>query len=167
MFRNLVLGWFDQDHSFGDFVSAMFAGNVREMNYYMNEVALNTFSYFDAGNRPSERKEPERFYHGFVLGLMVDKAENYIVKSNRESGLGRYDVVMEPKDIRDVAVIMEFKVFDREDEEETLDDTAMNALKQIEDRRYETDLLQRGIPDERIYRYGFAFEGEKCLIRKG
>jgi hypothetical protein len=98
---------------------------------------------------------------------MVDKAENYIVKSNRESGLGRYDVVMEPKDIRDVAVITEFKVFDREDEEETLDDTARNALKQIEDRRYETDLLQRGIPDERIYRYGFAFEGEKCLIRKG
>ena len=167
MFRNLVLGWFDQDHSFGDFVYAMFAGNVREMNHYMNKVALNTFSFFDAGNKPSERKEPERFYHGFVLGLIVDKAGSYMVKSNRESGLGRYDVVMEPKDAKDVAVIMEFKVFDKEDKEETLEDTARNALRQIAEKRYETDLLQRGIPDERIYRYGFAFEGEKCLIRKG
>ena len=167
MFRNLVLGWFDQDHSFGDFVYAMFAGNVREMNHYMNKVALNTFSFFDVGNKPSERKEPERFYHGFVLGLIVDKAGSYMVKSNRESGLGRYDVVMEPKDAKDVAVIMEFKVFDKEDKEETLEDTARNALRQIAEKRYETDLLQRGIPDERIYRYGFAFEGEKCLVRKG
>jgi hypothetical protein len=145
----------------------MFAGNVREMNYYMNEVALNTLSYFDAGSRPSGRKEPERFYHGFVLGLIVDKAGSYMVKSNRESGLGRYDVVMEPKDVGDIAVIMEFKVFDKEDSEETLEDTAQNALRQIADRRYDTDLIQRGIPADRIYRYGFAFEGEKCLIRKG
>jgi hypothetical protein len=168
MFRDLILRWFDKGtDSFGDFVSAMFAGNVREMNYYMNEVALNTFSYFDTGHKPSGRKEPERFYHGFVLGLIVDKAGSYMVKSNRESGLGRYDVVMEPKDVGDIAVIMEFKVFDKEDREETLEDTAQNALRQIADRRYDTDLIQRGIPADRIYRYGFAFEGEKCLIRKG
>ena len=61
----------------------------------MNDVALNTFSYFDAGNKPSEKKEPERFYHGFVLGLMVDKAKDYIVKSNRESGFGRYNLFVE------------------------------------------------------------------------
>jgi hypothetical protein len=144
----------------------MFAGNVREMNYYMNEVALNTFSYFDAGSRPSGRKEPERFYHGFVQGLIVDKAGSYMVKSNRESGLGRYDVVMEPKDASDIAIIMEFKLLDKEDGEETLEDTARNALRQIADRKYDTDLIQRGFPVERIYRYGFAFEGEKCLIRK-
>ncbi len=168
MFRDLILRWFDKGtDSFGDFVSAMFAGNVREMNYYMNEVALNTFSYFYTGHKPSGRKEPERFYHGFVLGLIVDKAGSYMVKSNRESGLGRYDVVMEPKDVGDIAVIMEFKVFDKEDSEETLEDTAQNALRQIADRRYDTDLIQRGIPTDRIYRYGFAFEGEKCLIRKG
>jgi hypothetical protein len=168
MFRDLILRWFDKGtDSFGDFVSAMFAGNVREMNYYMNEVALNTFSYFDTRHKPSGRKEPERFYHGFVLGLIVDKAGSYMVKSNRESGLGRYDVVMEPKDVGDIAVIMEFKVFDKEDSEETLEDTARNALRQIADRRYDTDLIQRGIPADRIYRYGFAFEGEKCLIRKG
>ena len=98
---------------------------------------------------------------------MVDKADDYIIKSNRESGYGRYDVVMEPKDINDVAVIMEFKVHDKEDGEGSLEDTAANALQQIEEKKYDTDLLQRGIPAERIYKYGFAFEGETCLIRKG
>ncbi len=166
MFSRMIEGWFAQTEDFGEFVSAMFKGDVRGMNRYMNEVALNTFSYFDTGRRPSDRKSPERFYHGFVLGLIVDKAEDYMVKSNRESGYGRYDVVMEPKDVKDVAVIMEFKVFDTEDEEKELADTAANALKQIEDRKYDVDLLQRGIPAEHILKYGFAFEGEKCLIRK-
>ena len=101
-----------------------------------------------------------------MLGLIVDKADAYMVKSNRGSGFGRYDVVMEPKDVGKVAVIMEFKVFDAEDGEKELADTAANALKQIRDKRYDTDLLQRGIPAERIYQYGFAFQGEKCLIRK-
>jgi len=73
---------------------------------------------------------------------------------------------MEPKDASDIAIIMEFKLLDKEDGEETLEDTARNALRQIADRKYDTDLIQRGIPAERIYRYGFAFEGEKCLIRK-
>jgi len=167
MFDKMIKGWFEENFAFNDFVSAMFKGSVREMNRYMNDVALTTFSYFDVGNRPSGRKEPERFYHGFVLGLLVDNAKNYVVKSNRESGYGRYDVVMEPKDVNDVAVIMEFKVFDTEDEESTLADTAANALKQIEEKQYDTDLLNRGISAENILKYGFAFEGEKCLIQKG
>ena len=167
MFYRLVKDWFDGTYDFNEFVSDMFSGDVRSMNHYMNRVALNTFSYFDTGKKPSGRKEPERFYHGFVLGLLVDKADGYMLKSNRESGFGRYDVVMEPKDSKDVAVIMEFKVFDKEDTEAGLEDTAKNALKQIEDKRYEMDLLQRGIPKERILKYGFAFEGEEYLIRKG
>ena len=167
MFHKMVKGWFEKTASFHEFVTAMFRGDVRSMNHYMNKVALNTFSYFDTGRHPSEKKEPERFYHGFVLGLLVDKAENYMLKSNRESGLGRYDVVMEPKNIKDPAVIMEFKVFDEEDEEKTLQDTAQNALDQIRERHYAADLLQRGIPDERILKYGFAFQGETCLIRRG
>ena len=84
------------------------------MNAYMNRVAINTFSYFDTGKRPSG-DEPERFYHGFVLGLVVDLQDRYRITSNRESGYGRYDVMLEPKDPkRDDPVIMEFKVFDQD-----------------------------------------------------
>ena len=109
--------------------------------------------------------KPERFYHGFVLGLLVENAKNYLVKSNRESGFGRYDVVIEPKDASKTAVIIEFKVFDKVDGEKTLEDTALHALQQIEEKKYDTDLLARGIMQNRILKYGFAFEGEKCLIR--
>ena len=167
MFETMIEGWFAQTEDFGEFVTAMFKGDVKNMNRYMNRVALRTFSYFDVGNKPSEQKEPERFYHGFVLGLLVDKADGYIVKSNRESGYGRYDVVMEPKDTNDVAIIMEFKVFDEEDGEKELSDTAANALKQVEEKKYDTDLLQRGIAAENILKYGFAFAGEKCVIQRG
>ena len=166
MFIKMVYDWFAQTEDFGEFVNAMFNGAEDAMNDYMNEVALNTFSYFDSGKDKAGRRHPERFYHGFVLGLMVDKADSYMVKSNRESGYGRYDVIMEPKDTKNVAVIMEFKVLNQKAGEESLEDTAANALKQIEEKKYDTDLLQRGIPAENILKYGFAFEGEKCLIRK-
>ncbi len=168
MFEKMVAGWFKQDNSFNEFVKAMFSSDLRSMNQYMNRVALNTFSYFDAGKKPSEESEPEKFYHGFVLGLLVDNAKNYVLKSNRESGYGRYDVVLEPKDKKDVAVIIEFKVYDKEyDNENDLEDTAANALKQIEEKKYATDLIAQGIPEDNILKYGFAFQGKKCLIRGG
>lgn len=164
MFEKMIKNWFEKDSSFGEFISAMFRGDLRSMNHYMNKVALNTFSYFDTGTKPSEQTEPEKFYHGFVLGLLVDNAKDYIVKSNRESGFGRYDVVMEPKDRKNPAVILEFKVFDRRDGEEGLEDTAKNALLQIEEKRYDAELLAKGIAKEKILKYGLAFEGKKCLI---
>ena len=165
MFEKMVTGWFEKDGSFNEFVKAMFKRDLRGMNQYMNKVALNTFSYFDAGKKPSEEEEPEKFYHGFVLGLLVDNAKNYIVKSNRESGYGRYDVVLEPKNKSDVAVIIEFKVYDKEyDNEDDLKDTAANALLQIEEKQYAADLIAQGIPEDKIFKYGFAFKGKKCLI---
>lgn len=168
MFEKMVGGWFEKDRSFNEFVKAMFNRDLRGMNTYMNKVALNTFSYFDAGKKPSEKEEPEKFYHGFVLGLLVDNAKNYVVKSNRESGYGRYDVVLEPKNKNDVAVIIEFKVYDKEyDNEDDLKDTAANALAQIEEKKYAADLITQGISEDRILKYGFAFKGKKCLIVAG
>ena len=135
------------------------------MNHYMNKVALATFSYFDTGKKPSENAEPERFYHGFVLGLMVELADRFTITSNRESSFGRYDVMLEPlpDNTAGNAIIIEFKVHDKEDEK-TLQDTVKAALLQIEEKRYAAALEAKGIPVERIRTYGFAFEGKNVLI---
>lgn len=164
MFRSMIRDWFSgEDVPYNDFIKALLLGDVKAMNRYMNKVALATFSYFDTGNKPSDDTEPERFYHGFVLGLMVELAGRYRVTSNRESGFGRYDVMLEPRKKEDSAYVLEFKVYDPEDED-TLEDTVREALKQIEDKKYDRELTARGIPKERICHYGFAFEGKRVLI---
>ena len=166
MFSAMFKGWFKMSASnYNAFVGALLKGSLREMNLYMNDVALSTFSNFDTGKHPSERTQPERFYHGFVLGLLVELRDIYEVKSNRESGYGRYDVMLIPKnnDKKYNAIIIEFKVFDSCDES-TLEDTAKSALRQIEEKDYDAELVSIGIPKERIRHYGFAFEGKKVLI---
>ena len=166
MFSAMFKGWFKMSASnYNAFVGALLKGSLREMNVYMNDEALSTFSNFDTGKHPSERTQPERFYHGFVLGLLVEMRDIYEVKSNRESGYGRYDVMLIPKnnDKKYNAIIIEFKVFDSYDES-TLEDTAKSALRQIEEKDYDAELVSIGIPKERIRHYGFAFEGKKVLI---
>ena len=171
MFESMVRDWFaEDDSSYNDFIRALLMDDVKAMNIYMNRVALQSFSYFDTGNRPSG-EEPERFYHGFVLGLMVELADRYVLTSNRESGFGRYDVMLEPRRqdggkkggyCGDDAIIMEFKVQSRE--ERALSDTVKAALEQIEKKNYEAALVARGVPGERIRKYGFGFCGKRVLI---
>ncbi len=166
MFRQMIRKWFSRSAGgYNDFIKALLFDDVKGMNVYMNKVAMATFSYFDTGKSPSE-EAPERFYHGFVLGLMVEMADRYVLTSNRESGFGRYDVMLEPRRSGDVGIIMEFKVQDRTEEKE-LSDTANAALKQIKEKEYESVLIEKGIFKEKIRSYGFAFCGKQVLIKKG
>ncbi len=161
MFEDMVRDWFSENDYYNDFIKALLLGDVAAMNTYMNRVTREMFSYFDAGRNPYS--EPERFYHGFVLGLMVELSDRYVVTSNRESGFGRYDVMLEPRRVaEDDGILLEFKV--QSEGEKELSDTVTQALRQIQERDYQASLVAKGVPEDRIRKYGFAFCGKEVLI---
>lgn len=163
-FQKIIGRWFKNNSvRYNDFIKALFSDNVDYMNQYMNQITETVFSFFDTGNHSSDKTEPERFYHGFVLGLIADSGINYTITSNRESGPGRYDVLMEPKNIHDPAYILEFKVYNPK-KEDTLQDTLTAALTQIREKNYDAVLLAKGIAKDQIRHYGFAFMGKEVLI---
>ena len=167
MFERMIKDWFAGGaSSYSDFVNALLKGDLEEINEYMNRITTETFSFFDTGKNASKTAEAERFYHGFVLGLLAELRGRYVLTSNRESGFGRYDVMLEPFHKEDNAIIIEFKVF-RPAKENTLEDAVKAALDQIEEKGYAVSLEAKGIGAERIRKYGFAFEGKKVLIGQG
>lgn len=165
LFEDMVEGWFsDENVPYNEFIKALLVNDVDYMNEYINRVSQAIFSTFDTGKNPSDTAtNPERFYHGFVLGLIVELEGKYRISSNRESGFGRYDVMLEPMDKNENAYILEFKVFNPR-KERKLEDTVLNALNQIQEKDYDRELLARGIDPGKIYHYGFAFQGKNVLI---
>ena len=166
MFGTMIERWFGgADVPYNEFINAMLNGDIESMNEYMNRVTRGVISYFDTGKTPSD-EEPERFYHGLVLGLMVDQVDNYILNSNRESGYGRYDIMLEPIDKTNEkypGIVIEFKVINPR-KESSLEETVAVALKQIEEKNYDAELIKRGVKEENIHHYGFAFRGKEVLI---
>ena len=169
MFMVMASDWFGDADDYRPFVRALIRDNVEEMNIYLNRITKQVMSFFDSATHPSPEAQPERFYHGLVLGLLAELTGRYTLRSNRESGYGRYDVSLIPRmdsKTRDTdnGIIIEFKVMSPDEGEKTLEDTAKAALRQIEAKEYDTELRAQGIKAERVKKYGFAFEGKKVLI---
>ena len=163
MFQEMVRDWFASvEENYNDFIRAMLENDVDAMNEYINRITRVSFSYFDTGSDASG-EEPERFYHGFVLGLLVELQNRYQLRSNSESGFGRYDVMIEPEDQNGDAYILEFKVKNKR-KEANLEETLAAAKKQIEEKQYAAELISRGIAEDHIHSYGFVFEGKQVLI---
>lgn len=165
MFSSLFKGWFYQSRSnYNQFVKALLNSDLDAMNYYMNQISMATFSYFDMSGKEDGSGAPERFYHGFVLGLIADQTDQYEICSNRESGFGRYDVMMIPRkpgNRRCPAIIMEFKVHNSK-KEETLEETVDHALDQIEAMNYDAQLFARDLSEEKSDIMDLRLKVRKC-----
>ncbi len=167
IFQKMIHGWFANNrYGYQDFLKALLLGDIPNMNIFISKITLTAISFFDSGNRPSDQAEPERFYHGLVLGMMLSLGDRYVMTSNRESGFGRYDILLKPQSSADDGIIFEFKVINPETER-NLKDTAKAALEQIMDRKYAAVLQSEGIKRDSIRIYAFAFRGKEVLIDGG
>ncbi len=166
-FQKMIRGWFGVcKSSYNDFIRSLLHNDPDGMNEYLSRVAFVAVGSFDSAGKPSEQMQPEKFYHGLVLGMILDLRNKYVLTSNRESGFGRYDILLEPRSIADDAILFEFKVFHAK-KEKSLEDTVRAAIKQVIDKKYAAVLQEKGVPMEKIRVYGVAFKGKEVLVDGG
>ena len=150
-FRNKVIG-----NDLKSILKDLVTLNIEEYEEKFKILVREMFSYMDVGENTAEN-----FYHAFVLGMLVGLKDSYYVNSNRESGMGRYDIMLEPKDKNGNSFIMEFKVY-KEEKEKTIEETIENAKKQIEEKGYEQNLRERGFSN--ITKMVYAFKGKEVKM---
>ena len=159
LFQQIINDWFRNKVMGNDLKSILkdlVTLNLDEFERKFRVLVKEMFSYMDVGENTAEN-----FYHAFVLGMLVGLKDTYYVNSNRESGYGRYDIMLEPKDKNGNSFIMEFKVLD-DMEEKTIEDTIKNAKKQIEEKGYEKNLRERGF--ENITKIVYAFKDKEVKM---
>ncbi|MGM0508780.1 MAG: AAA family ATPase [Fusobacteriota bacterium] len=160
LYNKIISNWFDENMSGQDekyMLKSLIEGELDIFEEIFCDYVENAFSYFDVGE-----SESEKFYHAFVLGLMIKLRDSYIIKSNRESGYGRYDVMLIPKDKNKRGIIFEFK---KKRKKESLDEALKLALDQIEEKRYSKDLEEMGIKE--IKKIGIVFDGKTVKMKEG
>ena len=160
LFQNIIREWFNDKvigNNLNTILKDLITLNLEEFEEKFKQLVIEMFSFMDVGKNTAEN-----FYHAFVLGMLVGLKDSYYVKSNRESGFGRYDIMLEPKDKNENSFVMEFKVY-KEEKEKTIEDTIENAKKQIEERKYAEDLEERGYT--KITKMVFAFKGKEVKMQ--
>jgi len=161
-FKTMVTSWFDAKYMqeiLSPLLSCLASGNIPSFKEQFEDTVMRCFSYLDVGEN-----EAESFYHAFVLGMIIGLDKTHEIKSNRESGSGRYDIMVVPRDIKNVGLIIEFKIRSPR-EEPNLEKTAKRALEQIEDKQYEVELRDRGVTN--IKKLALVFDKKESLVVEG
>lgn len=157
LYRGIIEQWLSNGNGiewYNKFIENLVTGKIEKFKIDLEKVVYQIMSYHDLA------KEPEAFYHGLLLGFTVSLYSSYEIKSNRESGFGRFDIMLLPKDIQKLGVVIEFKL---KGQNETLDGAADRALTQIEEKKYEQEFHQRNIKE--FVKIGIGFEGKEFVLK--
>ncbi|AWI05762.1 AAA family ATPase [Clostridium drakei] len=160
LYNEIIMSWLKESVNNDEFnlmLNSLTNGDIENFEDIFADYVVKSFSYFDIGD------ESENFYHAFVLGILVALNNKYRVKSNRESGYGRYDIMIIPKDIGKNGIIIEFKKVNKR-RKETLNTAAENALAQIKTMNYRQELIELRVKN--IIELGIAFEGKDVFVLK-
>ncbi|MFO7819939.1 MAG: AAA family ATPase [Halanaerobacter sp.] len=147
----------DKEIALQDMILNLIKGEIEDFKAEFKRLTKETLSYFD-----TSEKKPEKFYHGLVLGMVVGLKDEYLVKSNRETGYGRADVVLIPRDSNQKGLVFEFKRYSKTKDRDLME-SAQKALEQIEREEYEADIRAHGVNE--IIKVGIAFAGKKVEIK--